>query len=387
MRAPAVSASLGALAGAAIGFYPGQLPRGALVAGVLVAVCVGLGTFAGLLVARFVGGGSARARRWALGIVAGSFGMLAAGAAWWQHSLRDALDVAGAGPDWAFVAGLPAAAVFAVIALWPRLVAWALALIGTVVVGYVSPGLAAAQPQGTNTPDVAALYGSLDSDRSIEQRARDVVANWVADGGLTRSAVVIAVPTGSGWIDTSAVNGFRMRFGKDLPILGLQYAAVSSWRAFVSDRDAAGRAAIALVAEVDAAMHNIERAHRPKLVLYGQSLGAIGADAARVWASEHGVEVAQTIEVGVPGDSVPFRATGRTVLANASDPVPRWSPTLLWRPARMTDDTQVIGRRGHHVPWLPVVSFIQTSVDLLGALNVPAGDGHRYGVEQATGTR
>ncbi|MFW0791928.1 alpha/beta-hydrolase family protein [Gordonia sp. CPCC 205333] len=386
MKTPAVSTSLGALIGAAIGFYPGQLPRGGLLAGVVVAACVGLGTFVGLLIARTIDGGSARARRWTLVIAAGVFGVIVGGAAWWQASLRDALGVASTGPVWAVLAGLPAVVTFGVIALWPRLVAWTLALVGTIVVGYLSPGLAGATPQaasGTTGAEVA-FFGALDSGRPIEQRAHDVVSRWVVEGGLTRRAVVVAVPTGSGWIDTAAVDGFRIRLGNDVPVLGLQYADVPSWRAFISDRDAAGRAAIALVAEVDSAMRDVEPDNRPKLVLYGQSLGALGADVARVWAAEHGIDVAQTIEIGVPGDSIPRRAAGRTVLANASDPVAQWSPNLLWRPARMTDDTAIIGRHSHRTPWLPIVSFLQTSVDLLGALDVPAGTGHRYGLEQGT---
>ena len=35
-------------------------------------------------------------------------------------------------------------------------------------------------------------------------------------------------------------------------------------------------------------------------------------------------------------------------------------------------------------PWFPVASFVQTSVDLLGALSFPAGHGHQYGTEQGT---
>jgi len=36
-------------------------------------------------------------------------------------------------------------------------------------------------------------------------------------------------------------------------------------------------------------------------------------------------------------------------------------------------------------PWLPVVSFVQTSVDLLGAVGAPPGSGHHYGAEQRAG--
>ncbi|UOG22642.1 alpha/beta-hydrolase family protein [Gordonia amicalis] len=70
-------------------------------------------------------------------------------------------------------------------------------------------------------------------------------------------------------------------------------------------------------------------------------------------------------------------------MANRSDPVVRWSLGSLWRPPAYPDDTVLGGRRVPEVPWLPVVGFLQSSVDLLAALDGPTAVGHRYGTEQA----
>ncbi len=37
--------------------------------------------------------------------------------------------------------------------------------------------------------------------------------------------------------------------------------------------------------------------------------------------------------------------------------------------------------------WIPGVTFLQTTVDMLGSLGVPTGHGHRYGTDQGTALR
>jgi uncharacterized membrane protein len=63
------------------------------------------------------------------------------------------------------------------------------------------------------------------------------------------------------------------------------------------------------------------------------------------------------------------------VLAQPTDPAVIWAPRLLVVPPDRPTPS----------PWLPVVSFLQTSVDLLGAVGAPAGVGHHYGAEQREG--
>lgn len=374
MAIPATSVSVGVLAGVMVADYPGQLPRTAPVSAVVVTICAVLGALVGSRI-RAGRPDSRQARTRALIACGLAVVVVTAVATWWQHELRRALDVPDASWLWPIATGLPTVVVVAGAALPPGRRAWCLMAAGAVVVGYWSPTSPNARPVADDSASFSA--------RQMSQRARDVVDRWVADGGLTRPTVIVAVPTGSGWVDAAAIAGFRSRFGPDVGIVGLRYANVSSWRAFLTDRAAAGRAAVMLLTELADALRTMPPKRQPDIVLYGQSLGAIGADAARSWARTHRVEIAETIEVGVPGGSVPRSAANRTTLVNATDPVPRWSPSLLWRPSRLPDDVEIIGRTGRAVPWIPVVTFVQTSVDLLGALDVPLGVGHRYGPEQA----
>ena len=69
------------------------------------------------------------------------------------------------------------------------------------------------------------------------------------------------------------------------------------------------------------------------------------------------------------------RALGLTV----GDPVIRWRPSLLWSPPDLSR-----ARVDAPLPaWLPVIGFLQTTVDLLFALDAAPGHGHRYGPDQA----
>ncbi len=370
-RTPSVPAVVGAFIGAAVGLYPGMLPRTATHAAVVVAALVGLGALIGTWIARRRGPGSVRARRIVGMVGCSGFVAMVGAAALWQNGIRADVGVERVGAGWIAAVGLVPAVVFVAIVGLARVVGWTFALIGAVIVGYLTPTVANAQPAGP-TP----------SATSVSHQADNLVRRWVDGGGLSYPTVVVAVPTGSGWVDEAAVSGFRHRFGSDVPVLSMPYSSMSSWRVFLTDRSAAGTSAIAVVSRIGDELRRIEPSRRPRLVLYGQSLGAVGADAARAWAQSHGVDVAETIEVGAPADTVAERADRRVLVANSTDPVPRWSPSLLWRPARIPAGTHIVGAERRSVPWLPIVSFLQASTDLLGALDVPDGAGHRYGEEQ-----
>jgi uncharacterized membrane protein len=64
-------------------------------------------------------------------------------------------------------------------------------------------------------------------------------------------------------------------------------------------------------------------------------------------------------------------------MQNSSDPVVWWSPSLLWHKPQW-----LRGQRGPDVTpdmhWYPVITFWQTTVDLLFANQAPTGTGHVY---------
>jgi uncharacterized membrane protein len=114
---------------------------------------------------------------------------------------------------------------------------------------------------------------------------------------------------------------------------------------------------------------------RPRVVVYGESLGAWGGMSA--YPDDDGTpgvlrRADRALWVGVPAeapDLAPVR--GRMgILDHPDDPVPAWSPRLLVEPSDAWPGT-----------WLPVVTFWQVTGDVIAALGTPDGHGHRYGPE------
>lgn len=396
-RLPHPAGVTGALVGAAIALAPGSLPREMSVHVALLGTCMLLGAGIGGIIGWLTPHGADdptadRRRARVLGLAAVVFTGLVLANVWWQNTLRAALDEPGVGLGWVTVSFAPVA-LYAAVVRAQRLTVIAL-VTGAATVAGLAP--ATAGPPGVSvngaamsratafaTTDATAtslrLYSSSDG-RTVDRRAADLVDRWSAAGGARRAAVVIAVPTGSGWVDPDAVRGFEERLRGDVSVIALQYSDIPSWRAFLAGADTARTGAVAVTAALTRAVDRLPVGARPQIYLYGQSLGAIGADAARVWAvtGAAGVSVCATVLAGPPAGTVAAQAPRRVVLANASDPVVRWSPRLLWRPPAGSVEPTDLPRPA----WFPIAGFVQASTDLLGALSFPAGHGHQYGSEQ-----
>ncbi|WP_084487135.1 alpha/beta-hydrolase family protein [Nocardia sienata] len=436
---PPVAATLAVGAGTAMSLAPGLLPRTAAAQAVLTAltviVALGIARLTRLVI-RYTAGRTPvttpRTRR--LVFAATAAGVLGAGAhaARWQHALRSAMDVAPTGPGywvgWAVGATLLTVATVAVVRGCGRLlrrIGWSRALVMAVVAGLsmalfagpaavgwgdrtyaaanaaADPGLvrpvavtrsgSAGSMVGWSTlgregqrfvtagpPDSVRVYIGLRSAPDLAARAALAVRELDRAGGFDRSDLVIAVPTGSGWVDARALHGFGTRFGGDVAVVALQYSYAPSWATFVFGRDAATASARALVTAVE--QHLATVPDPPRLHLYGQSLGALGGSAVFAGAAEQNRRVCSVLWAGMPGGGGPAPGARTAVLANASDPVVHWSLDLLWRPPNLT----VARHDAPTPPWLPVLSFVQTTADLLGALGTPPGHGHRYDTDQGT---
>ncbi|MGK8556200.1 alpha/beta-hydrolase family protein [Nocardia gipuzkoensis] len=220
------------------------------------------------------------------------------------------------------------------------------------------------------------VYVGVSSAPDLDSRVALAIRELERSGGFTRSHLVVTVPTGSGWIDANAVAGFDQRFDGDVALVGLQYSYLPSWATFVFGRDAAVTAARSLFTAVENHLEGL--AHKPKLYVYGQSLGALGGNAVFADDADQDDRTCAALWAGPPANHV--HHGGATVLANTSDPVIHWSLTQLWRAPDLTG-----ARVDAPVPrWLPLISFAQTTADLLAALDAPPGHGHRYGSDQGT---
>ncbi|MFC9514465.1 alpha/beta-hydrolase family protein [Nocardiaceae bacterium NPDC056970] len=426
---PRVGTTLALTGGAVASLAPSLLPRGPVVQGVLTGVLVALGWGVATVARRLWSGTRAPhrdARVVALVLGCAALAWSVATANHWQNAVRAAMSAPAIGAGhWAevtFWAGATGLVLFG-IARGTRGVARRLGLlrgvaltivVGTVLIAAAAPATADAAAQhfrsasaridptlgpgdphslvpwstlgaegrrfvaGTSDPRSVRTYVGLDSAADVSARARLAAAELDRAGGLRRSHVVVAVPTGSGWIDGEAARGLERRFAGDVAIVGQQYSYAPSWATFVFGRADAEESARALFAAVSERIGQLPAAERPALHVYGQSLGSIGGSAIFDSDADQRTRACSVVWAGPPAGAV--RTDGATVLANSSDPVVWWSPALLAHAPDLSD-----ARIDAPVPqWIPVVSFVQTGVDLLFALNAPSGHGHRYGDDQGT---
>jgi uncharacterized membrane protein len=195
-----------------------------------------------------------------------------------------------------------------------------------------------------------------------EAAARSAVAALARSGGLARSTILVAIPTGSGWVDEGAVASLERLTGGDLAVVSVPYAHQPSWVEFLLGTDRATRSATAVLRAVRSQVDALPPDRRPRVLIFGESLGATAAAAA---VQEVG-GVDGCLLVGRPGSAGSDAVPGCTDVRNDDDPIPWWRPGLLVSP-----------RAG--LPWLPGVTFWQLTGDMVISLDQPLGHGHRYG--------
>jgi uncharacterized membrane protein len=258
------------------------------------------------------------------------------------------------------------------------------------------------------------VYVGLDSAPTIQDRVRLVLREMDRTGAFGRAVVAVIIPTGTGWVDSAVTNSLEYMYGGDTAMVSMQYSYLPSWASFLVDRATVVRAATALIDAVHDRWAAMPAATRPKLLLFGESLGTLGTEktfgsVAAMAGGADGIllegptfanplrnQIIAEREPGGPvwdpayaGAPVEFAArpaelrtlpNGRpkvVYLQNSTDPVVWWSPDLLWNsPAWLTKP------RGPDVSpdmhWYPGITFWQTTVDLIFANEVPRGHGHVY---------
>ncbi|CAM3584612.1 alpha/beta-hydrolase family protein [Smaragdicoccus niigatensis] len=374
IRLPSAGASIGFCAGAVVAFYPNEFARGTLTECLVILI---FGTIGFLMTRRSLRSWSAsRTALIAIGVTTCGFAMWL----WWQNELRavsgqDVVAVGSAAVVWSVAALTPV--VLSSLPLRKALVVVVAALVGLgnwsgVATAQRAPGEVFAGIESSARG--LRVYEPL-TDEPVTHRTDRAVHRLVDSGGLDMRAIVVALPTGSGWVDARFVRSTEEAVDGKVAILAVQYTQMRSWLAYLFERSAVEDVSVAIVDSLD---RLLPRNH-PPIYFYGQSLGALGVRAAAVHARDIGFPIAGSLLVGPPGG---VGDRGSASLVNSSDPVVTWSPTLLVVPSSPPTGCVIEGGRSPRAPWLPVVTFLQTSVDLLLATDNPPGFGHRYDERQ-----
>jgi uncharacterized membrane protein len=277
---------------------------------------------------------------------------------------------------------------------------------------------------GSQALEPIRAYAGLKSADGIGATAELAARELERAGGLQRKVVAVATTTGTGWINEAEADAIDYMFNGDTAIVSMQYSFLPSWLSFLVDKENARQAGQALFEAVSARVRALPEGQRPKLVVFGESLGSFGGEAPFLSANnivartdgalfsgptfnntmwlevtrnrdkgspqwlpiyEHGQDVrfvARADNLGRPPD--PWSNPRIVYLQHASDPIAWWNPDLLLRKPDWLRE-----KRGYDVPgdveWIPVVTFLQVSADMAVAVDVPDGHGHHYVKDVADG--
>jgi uncharacterized membrane protein len=267
--------------------------------------------------------------------------------------------------------------------------------------------------EGEAVPPIR-VYVGRDSAPTMQRRAALAVSELERTGAFDRAVLAVITTTGTGWVNPAVADSLELLHGGDTALVAMQYSYLPSWISFMADRSTAAEAATALIGAVRERLAAVPAGQRPELVVYGESLGAHGTEAAfgdlaELLAATDGAllagpphtnpiwqQVVDEREADSPlwrpihqgGDAVRFAQGGADLstadepdlvyLQNASDPVIWWTPELLYREPEWLDGTRGPDVSGA-MQWLPVVTFWQVSVDLILSTAAPYGHGHSYG--------
>ncbi|MGY4711263.1 alpha/beta hydrolase [Mycolicibacterium sp. CBM1] len=260
-------------------------------------------------------------------------------------------------------------------------------------------------------------YAGKNSADGIRATAELAARELERAGGFSRKVIAVATTTGTGWINESEASALEYMYDGDSAIVSMQYSFLPSWLSFLVDKENARQAGQALFEAVDERLRALPEAQRPKIVVFGESLGSFGGEAPflspnNIIARTNGAlfsgptfnntmwdDVTVNRDAGSPmwlpifddGANIRFAARpdnlGRpdklwgnpriVYLQHASDPITWWNPDLLFKEPDWLREP-----RGYDVSpdmnWIPIVTFLQVSADMAVAIDVPDGHGHRY---------
>jgi uncharacterized membrane protein len=257
------------------------------------------------------------------------------------------------------------------------------------------------------------VFVGLSSAPTLHARVGLAMRELERTGAFARRAVVLNIPTGTGWMDEQTIEPAEYFLGGDVATVGLQYSHLPSPIAFVAERQAAVQSAVAMYRAIHHHLRAMPAAQRPELLMTGESLGAYGGQG--VFRGLHAMTagVAHALWVGTPASTdlrqdaeearrpgslqmFPVVGNGRAIvfaengaglagtdprvvyLQHADDPMVWWDTNLiLHKPDWMKEpiDPSI----NPSIRWVPIATFLQVTVDMATSNSFDEGYGHRYG--------
>ncbi len=269
---------------------------------------------------------------------------------------------------------------------------------------------------GTPAMEPARVYVGLASAETPQERAALAMAELKRINAFSRSVLVIATPTGRGWIDPASVSSLEFLWRGDVASVSVQYSYLPSWLSLLLEPEYGAESARAVFRAVYEHWRTLPAETRPRLYLHGLSLGALNSErSAEVWdilpepydgafwvgptftnplwqeftARRHpdtpawrpvvgdGSLVRFATQDGIADHgTAPWGPLRILYLQYPTDAITFFDPDAFWR-----EPAWVRPRAPDVAPafrWLPVVTFLQLLADLTGSFSTPPGVGHNY---------
>lgn len=293
---------------------------------------------------------------------------------------------------------------------------------------FVDGGLGPAQLANVNgapAREPIRVYAGVQSAPDTAARVTMILDELDRTKAWNRQILMVVCTTGTGWVNPVAAQSIELMYNGNSAIAAMQYSFLPSWISVLVDRPDAAVAGQALISAVHQRWSLLPESTRPRLVVYGESLGSQSAEAAygdltqlrrsvdgalfvgppnsnRLWRGIEDRRDPRTPEVlpTYAGGLVVRFASNRTnltvaesnsphttagpwlpprivYLQHASDPIVWWSPKLLWSRPDWLAEPPGPDRIGA-MRWYPIVTFWQVTADLMRAQSQPPGYGHNY---------
>ncbi len=273
---------------------------------------------------------------------------------------------------------------------------------------------------GGGALDPIRVYVGLKSAPTLQERAELVLQELKRSGAFDRKVLVLATTTGTGWLDSNAVDPLEYLWNGDTAIAGVQYSYLPRCISLLAVQDAVKLTSSTVFKTVYDYWSSLPQQDRPRLYLYGLSLGSFGVEAVLNSVDIINEPIDGALMVGPPfvnpmhADLVagrdpgsppwlPVVSNGRTVrftteknalgeptapwgptrlayLQHGSDPVVFFSPDLAWSKPDWLQPGQRAPDVSGRMTWFPLVTLWQTLLDLPAAESVPDGYGHLYSI-------
>lgn len=252
---------------------------------------------------------------------------------------------------------------------------------------------------------------------SFEERAELALQELKRVNAFERSVLVLATPTGSGWVDGAAVDPFEYLHRGNTATVAAQYSYLPSALSLLLEAEYGSEMTRTLFQKVYGYWTGLPEDNRPELYLHGLSLGALNSDRSfdlfdviddpfqgALWSgppfrSETWLRVTKERRPDSPvwlprfrDDSVVRFANsngdlskGKTgwgsfriaYLQYASDPIVFFDPHSWLREPEWMQQPRGPGVN-RQMEWYPVVTALQLVADMLLSTDAPTGYGHEY---------